>query len=114
MHQISFDRIVMIKCDVKIELASLVTYLFFSLDQVKQFPLFSILEYYEDVTAGIDELKVLDNVWVIEAAQHLDLPFDFLKDALELNLTLVQNFYRHFMTSKLIYSNYRGTRKRSD
>jgi len=42
---------------------------------------------------------VLDDMRVIEAAQHLDLPFDFFKDALEFDLSLVQNFDRYFVTS---------------
>lgn len=68
------------------------TYLFLALDEIKEFSLFSVLENDEDVAARVNELKMFDNVWVVETAQDLDLPLHFLEHTLHFDSALVQNF----------------------
>ena len=49
----------------------------------------SVLENDENITAGVDEFKVLDNVGVIESPEDFDFSLDLIKDTLTLNLSLV-------------------------
>ena len=65
------------------------TYLLFALDKVEELALLSVLEHDEDVAARVDKLEVLDDVRVVEAPQHLYLPLHLLKDALQLDFSLV-------------------------
>ena len=57
-------------------------YLLFALYQVEKFALLCILQNDEDVAAGVNELKMLDDVRVIEAAQHFDFTLDLFEYAL--------------------------------
>ena len=86
-----------------------ILYLFFALDQIKKFAFLGILENDEDVTACINELKVLYNMRVVKPAQYFNLTFYFFKDVLLLNLALVQNFDGHFMLRDFIDRHYRDT-----
>ena len=85
------------------------TYLLFALNQVEQLAFFGVLKHNKDVATRIDEFKVLDDVRVIEAAQYFDLSLYFLKDALEFDLALVQNFDRNFVIRCFMHGHYRMT-----
>ena len=80
----------------------LFTYFLLSLDVVEEFSFLGILEHDEDVTRGVNKLKMLDDVRMIESPEHFDLSFNFLKDALTLYLTLVENFNCYFVICHLV------------
>ena len=82
------------------------TYLLFLLDQIKELPFFSVLKHNENVTARVNELKVLYDVRMVESSQHFYFPLNLLEDALHLYLPLVQYFDCHLMSSNLIHSHY--------
>ena len=50
---------------------------------------------------------MLDNVWVVETAQDLDLSFHLLEDALHPNLTLVKNLDGYLVVSDFIDGDYK-------
>ena len=66
----------------------------------------SVLENDENITAGVDEFKVLDNVGVIESPEDFDFSLDLIKDTLTLNLSLVQNFDGYLMLCDFIDRHY--------
>ena len=82
-------------------------YLFFALNQIEQLSLFGIFEDNEDVRACVDKLKVLDDVWMVEFPEYFDLTLDLFKDALQLNLSLIQNLDGHLVICDLVHRHYR-------
>ena len=60
------------------------TYLLFLLDQIKELPFLSILKHNENVTARINELKVLYDVRMVESTKHFYFSLYLLEDALHL------------------------------
>lgn len=84
------------------------THLFFSLNQIKKFAFFCILEHYENVAAGVNELEMLDNVRMVKSPKHFDLSLDFLEDSLELDLAFVQYFNRHLVICDFVHGHYRA------
>ena len=84
------------------------THLFLSLDQVEKLAFLGVLKHDEDVAARVNELEMLDDVGVVEAAQNFDLPLHFFENSLQLNLSFVQNFDRHFVIGDLIDGHYKN------
>ena len=82
-------------------------YLLFALYQVEKLALLCILQNDEDVAAGVNELKVLDDVRMIEAAQHFNFSLHLFEYSLQLDLSLVQNFDCHFVIRCFMHGHYR-------
>jgi hypothetical protein len=74
------------------------------LDVVEEFAILCVFKDDEDVTGGVNKFKVLDNVWMVEAAQNFDLPLHLFEDALTLDLALVQNLDGNLVLCHLILS----------
>ena len=82
------------------------SYFFLSLDVVEEFAILCVFKDDEDVTGGVNKFKVLDNVWMVEAAQNLDLPLHLFEDALTLDFALVENLDGNLVLCHLILSHY--------
>ena len=75
------------------------------LDVVEEFSLFSVLEDDEDITGCVDELKVFDDMRVVEPSEHLDLSLDLLKDSLMLDLLFVEDLDGYLVIGDLVDGN---------
>ena len=64
-------------------------YPLFSRNQIEQLSSSRVLKYDKYVWWRIDELKVLDNVGVVESAEYFYFSLDFLEDTLLLYFFLV-------------------------
>ena len=73
------------------------------MDQIEQFALLGVLEHNKDVAGRVDELEVLDDVRVVETAQHFNLALHLLEDTLQLDFALVEDFDCDFVVCDLVY-----------
>ena len=87
------------------------TYLFFPLNEIKQLTLFSVFQHNEYVATRVNELKVLDDMWMVKPTQYFDFSLDLFKDSLHLNLSLIQNLDRYLVISDLIHRHYRRNKQ---
>ena len=83
------------------------TYLFEACNEVKQFTTCSVLQDHEDLALGVDELKQLDGVRIVESSKNFELSLNFLEDTELADLLFVQYFYGDFVTRLLMICHYR-------
>ena len=86
---------------------AVMTYLFETCNQIKQFTSSSILEDHEYLALSVNELKQLDCVRIVESSQDFKLSLYLFKNTKLTDLLLVENLDCYLMTSLLMIRHYR-------
>ena len=79
------------------------TYLVFALNKVEKLAALRVLQHDENVAARVNKLEVLDDMRVIEPSKDFDLTLNLLKDTLQFDFALVQDFDCDFVVCDLVY-----------
>jgi len=77
--------------------------LVFALNKIEELAFLCVLEHNEDVATCVDELEVLDDMRVVEPPQYFYFALYLFKNALQLNLSLVEYFDGDSVVCDLVY-----------